>query len=66
MGPFISVQYPEGTRVQINTVDNLHLIGVIKGYRFEDDKVTGVFLELEHNSEVILVTRGEITSIFDV
>lgn len=65
MGPFVKNQYKVGTKVWITTIDNLRIIGVIKGYRERDGDVVGMTIQRQDDSIVELETR-EISAIFDV
>lgn len=65
VGPFVKNQYPVDKKVWVNTIDNLRIIGVIKGYRERDGDVVGMTIQRQDDSIVELETR-EISAIFDV
>lgn len=65
MGPFVKNQHKVGTKVWVATIDNLRIIGTIKGYRERDGDVVGMTIQRQDDSIVELEAR-EISAIFDV
>lgn len=69
MGPFVKNQYAVGTKVWVRTIDNLKIIGMVKGYNEREGEIESINLQVEEGAgvgSIIEIYAHEITAIFDV